>query len=110
VPNFTGMDPNGAGPMSGRSLGRCGDSAESAVFGRGRGYHAGFGRGFGHGIGYGRNRGMGWMAVCNGPGGEKLAQANMRVALEECRDYLHAELARTEALLAEGEHVEETRN
>jgi len=106
MPNFNGMGPNGAGLMSGRGFGRCGDSATDPGYGRGRGYGAGFGQGFGHRMGYGRGRGMGWTAVGYGPGGEKIAQANMRAALEERRAFFRAELARTEALLAEGESAE----
>jgi hypothetical protein len=47
-------------------------------------------------------RGLGWTAVGYGDGGEERASASMRATLEARRAFLSAELARTEALLAEG--------
>ena len=49
MPNFNGMGPTGAGPMSGRNLGPCGGGQAAR---RGFGYGAGprgAGRGFGRG-------------------------------------------------------------
>ena len=50
-------------------------------------------------MGRGPGYGMGWAAVGYGAGGEDSASANMRIALEERKAFLRAELARTEALL-----------
>jgi len=103
MPNFNGMGPNGAGPMTGRGMGPCsGESGIGPAYGRGRG----FGRGMGNGMGYWRGSGRGWgpgrgwAAVGYAPGGEDLASVNMRSALEERKAFLRAELARTEAFLA----------
>lgn len=99
MPNFNGMGPDGRGAMTGRGLGPCGGGrAWEPGCGRGRGF--GMGRGYGRGMGYAGGRGMGWAAVGYGPGGVDSASANMRVALEERKAYLRAELARTEALLS----------
>ncbi len=53
-------------------------------------------------MGYGRGRGAGWTSVGYGSGGAALAARNMRTALEGRKAFLRAELARTEALLADG--------
>lgn len=62
----------------------------------------GLGLGLGRGMGYGRGRGAGWTSVGYGSGGAALAARNMRTALEGRKAFLRAELARTEALLADG--------
>lgn len=106
MPNLNGMGPNGAGPMSGRGMGPCNEAVGTYPrYGRGRG--RGFGPGMGYGMGYGRGSGRGWgpgrgwAAIGYGPGGEEIASATMRSALEERKAFLRAELARTEALLAD---------
>lgn len=102
MPNFNGMGPNGAGPMTGRGMGPCSEAAGiSPRYGRGRGFGPGMGYGMGVGRGSGRGWGRGWAAIGYGPGGEATASANMRGALEERKAFLRAELARTEALLAD---------
>lgn len=99
MPNFNGMGPNRAGPMTGRGMGPCSGAAGMYPrFGRGCGF--GLGMGYGRGSGRGWGPGRGWAAVGYAPGGEELASANMRSALEERKAFLRAELARTEALLA----------
>ncbi len=59
MPFGDGRGPNGAGPMTGRGLGRCaGYSSPGYTRGYGRGLGRGYGRGFGRGAGFGR--GYGW--------------------------------------------------
>ena len=89
---------NGTGPCGGGM----GFGARRGGFGRGAGgaWGPGFGRGAGGGA-WGRGRGFGWASVGYAPGGESAAALSMRDALEERRSFLRAELARTEALLAE---------
>jgi len=48
MPGFNGTGPQGAGSMTGRGMGNCGN-----------GQGQGFGRGFGRGIGRGFGRGLG---------------------------------------------------
>ena len=55
MPGFDGMGPTGAGPRTGRGLGRC-TGGPVGRFGAGRG-RAGFG--FNRGFGFGRGFGMG---------------------------------------------------
>jgi len=71
---------------------------------RGRGW-AGGGRA-GRGMSPGWGRGLGWLAVGYGTGGEESAAAGVKAALEERVSVLKAELARTEALLASGKGVD----
>lgn len=53
MPGFNRTGPAGAGPMTGRQLGRCTDNLENFP-GRGnRNFRRGFGRGFGRGGGRG---------------------------------------------------------
>lgn len=62
MPGYDGTGPNGSGPMTGRSLGRCGGNAAGNSFaGAGRG---GFPRGCGRGRAFGGGRGQGarWFA------------------------------------------------
>ncbi len=71
MPGFDRTGPAGAGPMTGRQLGRCTGYAGD-VPGRGyRGMGRGFGRGFrgGFGRGYGRGLGFRWgnPFACDGP-------------------------------------------
>ena len=57
--------------------------------------------GQGRGFGPGRRRGLGWLTVGYGAGGESTAAMGMKATLEERKAFLEAELARTEALLGE---------
>lgn len=114
MPNFNGTGPEGAGPMTGRGCGFCGGGATmmgspngrgngmgngpSRGMGRGMGRGNGPGCGFGAGYGRGLGRGAGWFSV----GYDRMtAGTDMNNALEQKRDFLLAELARTEALLGE---------
>lgn len=100
MPNLDRTGPRGFGPMSGRGMGFCGGARAYGAgrgYGQCRGYRAGFGRGFGPGMGLGWGAGVGWAAV--GYGTDE--SASMRAALESRREFLRAELARTDALLAE---------
>jgi len=58
MPGFDRTGPAGAGPMTGRQLGRCTGNVTD-VPGRGYGY-GGFRRGFRGGFGRGRGRGFGF--------------------------------------------------
>ena len=102
MPSFNGSGPEGAGSMTGRGMGRCGGvRAQGSVHGRGRGFGSGHGVGCGRGFGPGRSRGTSWLSAGYGAGGGPAAATTMKVALEERRAFLRAELARTEALLGE---------
>jgi hypothetical protein len=102
MPHFNGTGPREFGLRSGRGMGRCGGGR---AYGNGPGNRCGFGggRGFGFGRGQGFGRGpgagFGWASVGYGEEGD----ASMRAALESRRDFLRAELARTDALLAKDE-------
>lgn len=96
MPNFDASGPNGMGGMTGWGRGWCGDSPTP---GAGPRPPRGRGRGMGCGYGFGRGRGMGWTSVGYGRGGSSSAAANIKLALEGRREFLRAELARTEALL-----------
>jgi len=100
MPNLNGTGPRGCGQMTGRGMGPCG-SGKAYGNGPGNGRGFGGGRGFGRGQGFGRGpgAGFGWASVGYGEDGT----ASMRAALESRRDYLRAELARTDALLAKEE-------
>jgi len=77
MPGFNGTGPSGAGPMTGRGMGRCGYGASR---GAGRGW---FGRGFrriGQGLGYGFRR--------------PWTKAEEKEALDEEEGVLKEELAR----------------
>ena len=56
MPGFDRTGPAGAGPMTGRQLGRCtgntGDIPGSGYRGFGRGFRGGFRRGYGRGFGF----------------------------------------------------------
>ncbi|MDP3176962.1 MAG: DUF5320 domain-containing protein [Spirochaetaceae bacterium] len=108
MPNFNGAGPDGAGTMTGRGLGPCGRAqAKGPANGRRHGY--GYGHGCGRGIGSGSGRGMGhgfgtdrgrrWYSVGYGAGDKEAAATIGTRELEERRDFLRAELARTESLL-----------
>ncbi len=109
MPRFDGTGPAGAGPMTGWGRGYCGtgfDRASGPGFGHGQGggmgYGHGFGRGRGMGPGFGRGPGCGWYNVGYGPEAAATSpSADYRGALEARKAFLNAELARTEALLAE---------
>ena len=49
MPNLDGTGPQGMGPKTGQSLGKCKDAAKNAL----RPNRWGFGRGVGHGLGRG---------------------------------------------------------
>lgn len=92
MPNFNGTGPEGAGPMTGRGSGFCGGGAATMGSRNGRG------NGMGNGPRRGMGRGAGWFSV----GYDRMtAGTDMNNALEQKRDFLLAELARTEALLGE---------
>jgi len=95
MPNFDGSGSAEVGCMTGRGRGWYGDSPVSG----GRRPPRGIGQGMGCGYGFGRGRGQGWASVGYGKGGANSAAANIRLALESRRDFLRAELARTEALI-----------
>lgn len=57
MPGFDRTGPEGAGPMTGRQLGRC--AGNTSVF-PGRGFRYGRGYGFGRGRGWGRGFGFRW--------------------------------------------------
>jgi hypothetical protein len=91
MPNFNGMGPTGKGSKTGRGLGICGEA---------RLVRPGFCRGMGPGYGRGCGYGMGWASVGYAQGGPETVSASMRTSLEERKEYLRSELARTEALLS----------
>ncbi|MFH2114111.1 MAG: DUF5320 domain-containing protein [Spirochaetota bacterium] len=103
MPVLNGTGPQGYGPMTGRSMGRCAGGACFGVPGYGMGIGCGFGRGRGAGYGSGRGlrpgRGLGWFATGYQDVGERAAGANIRNALETRIAALRTELARTEDLL-----------
>lgn len=98
MPAFDGTGPNSYGSMTGRGFGPCGGGKG---YGKAQAYPRTVGinrvRGFCRGLGSRRGAGMGWAAVGYGNDGP----AAMRAVLEERRDFLRAELARTEAMLTE---------
>ena len=58
MPGFDRSGPMGAGPMTGRGLGRCTPQGRQML--AGGGYGAGYGFGRGGGRGFGRGGGRGW--------------------------------------------------
>lgn len=107
MPRYDGTGPNGAGPMSGWGLGRCGGRgvgcgpAGYAGGGRGRGaaHRRGPGAGYGYGFRGGVGAQLGWFpagAVSDGAGGPL---PDRKKLLELRAAALREELELTESLL-----------
>ncbi len=84
MPGFDRSGPMGAGPMTGRAMGRCnpnqttGTPAFYGGYGRGMAFRRGRGGGFGAGRGFRRGFGMGygWAGPVAAPGNELDALKN----------------------------------
>lgn len=103
MPGFDRSGPDGAGPMTGRAMGRCtGNQPADGMYGRGTGRGAGRGAGYGAGRGAGYGRGVARGHGRNGvPAYDPYLQTPeaYRETLADRAAYLKAELSRTEALL-----------
>ena len=84
MPGFNGTGPKGAGPMTGRGLGNCGNGAYS------QGISRGLGRGFGQGRGWRR-----WL----GFGNRQLANTEETADVKTYIEDLKAELTEAEKYL-----------
>lgn len=106
MPNFDRSGPQGAGPMTGRGLGRCGRGRGNRAGGAGLGQglawrrRGGGGRGRGFGTGYGRAGGEEAM-----PSAQPMVDDTDTMTPTERRTVLKAERNRLKARLGE---VEET--
>ena len=85
MPGFNGTGPQGAGPMTGRGMGPCGNG-RAAGPGAGRG----LGRGFGRGLGFGRGFGAGYRQPTKAEesANTKAYIQNLEAELQDAQGYL----------------------
>ena len=86
MPFLDGTGPNGAGPRTGRGMGRCSGYTGNVPWGA-RGYGRGFGRGYGRGYGYG------WRYAQAAPVDEEAELKSEATYLEERLAAIKARLA-----------------